>query len=58
MQADRLTYTVDEAVRATGICKTSIFNLMKAGTLARVKVGKRTLIPAKSLQALVQADGQ
>lgn len=48
-----LAYSVDAAIAATGLGRSLIFELMAAGKLARVKVGKRTLIPADSLRALV-----
>jgi excisionase family DNA binding protein len=51
--APRLTLTVQEALRATGLGKTTLFKLINTGKLHRVKVGKRTLIPFDELQKLV-----
>ena len=51
-----LTVTVREAVRATGLGKTTLFKLLDEGTLRRVKVGKRTLIPFDELKKLVACE--
>jgi hypothetical protein len=48
-----LAYSVEGATAATGLSRSLIFGLMAAGKLERVKIGRRTLIPADSLQALV-----
>jgi hypothetical protein len=48
-----LAYSVEGATAATGLSRSLIFELMAAGKLERVKIGKRTLIPADSLRALV-----
>jgi len=48
-----LSYTIDGAMRATGLGRSKIYSLIGDGTLARVKVGSRTLIPATSLRALI-----
>ena len=41
---EKLAYTVPEFVRAFGISRTSIYELMKTGELATVKVAGRRLI--------------
>lgn len=51
-----LAYSIADACRVTSIGKTRIYELLALGTLRSVKVGKRTLIPAKSLKALVAAE--
>jgi len=48
-----LSYTIDGAMRATGLGRSKLYSLIGDGTLARIKVGTRTLIPAASLRALV-----
>jgi len=48
-----LTLSVREAVRVTGLGKTTLFKLIDTGKLRRVKVGKRTLIPFADLKKLV-----
>lgn len=48
-----LSYSVDAAMKATGLGRSTIYELMAEGRLQRVKVGKRTLIPHASLEALI-----
>ena len=48
-----LSYTIDGAMRATGLGRSKIYSLIGDGTLTRIKVGTRTLIPAASLRALI-----
>lgn len=52
----RLSYTVKEACEATGLGVTTIYELIKAGRLRKVKIGTRTLIPRSSLEALLSGD--
>lgn len=49
-------YTVADAVQAFGLSRSTLFALMAANRLTRHKVGKRTLIPAASLHALVAGE--
>ena len=49
-----IAYSIADAVRASSICRTSLYRLIKEGKLEARKVGKRTLIPAASLRALVE----
>ena len=51
--APRLTVTVPEAARATGLGRTTIYKLIDDGKLRRNKVGKRTLVWYDDLQKLV-----
>lgn len=48
-----VTVTVAQAEAATGLGRTTIDKLMKAGTLVRVKVGSRTLITVESIRNLI-----
>lgn len=52
-QVELLSYTVNAAVMATGIGRSTIYAMMADGRLERVKVGKRTLIPRASLEAVI-----
>jgi excisionase family DNA binding protein len=54
--APMLTVTVPEALRATGIGRTTLYKLIRSGRLHRVKIGKRALIPFADLQKLVVAE--
>ena len=48
-----ISYTIDDARRVTGLGRSSIYKLMAEGHLAKVKVGRRTLIGADSLRQLI-----
>ncbi len=45
---------ISEASRLTGLGKTKLYALMASGDLAKVKIGGATLIPMKSLEALLE----
>ena len=51
---NKLSYSIDEAVDASGIGRTTIYALIKAGELTPVKIGKRTLIRKGDLEALLE----
>lgn len=46
-------YSVGEAAKLVSLGRSTLYDLMKAGTLKYVKVGSRRLIPAEALRALV-----
>lgn len=46
----KLTYRIEEAVAATGLTKSTLYERMQAGELAFYKVGRIRLIPADSLE--------
>jgi excisionase family DNA binding protein len=50
----RLAYSVRDACTALSVGKTKIFAMIKAGELPVVRIGGRTLVPASSLQALLE----
>lgn len=50
-----LAYSIADAVRVSSIGKTRIYQLISEGRLEVRKIGKRTLIPAASLRALIEA---
>lgn len=51
-----LAYSVGEACRVSSLGRTRLYQLIGEGRLEVRKIGKRTLIPAASLRALI--DGQ
>lgn len=55
-QPDVLSYRVRDASRVSGIGITKLYALMKDGRLEKRKVGGMTLIPAASLQALIEGE--
>ena len=46
----RLAYSVDEAARLTGLSRDLLYDQMRRGNLANVKVGRRRLITRQHLQ--------
>lgn len=52
-EPDKLAYRVDEAVKASGLSKATLYRLAAAGDLPMVKVLGRTLILAADLTALL-----
>lgn len=48
-----LTVTIPEAVKATGMSRTSIYEALKRGDLSARKAGRRTLILVADLEAYV-----
>jgi excisionase family DNA binding protein len=52
--SNRLAYTIDEAVHASGIGRTKMYALIRSGDLDARKLGRRTLIPAEALRSLLQ----
>lgn len=51
-----LATSVNDAAKALGIGRTSIYRLIREGRLEAVKLGRRTLILTKSVNAIVGAD--
>ena len=48
---DRIAVSVPEAAEALGgVSENTIWNLLREGTLRRLKVGRRTLIPVSSIE--------
>jgi excisionase family DNA binding protein len=50
---ETLTVTVDGAKKALGIGHTKIYELIGAGQLETIKIGRRTLVKTDSIRALV-----
>ena len=51
---NRKAYKIHELAQALGIGKTTIHKLLREGELQKVKLGRSTLIPADSIDALLQ----
>lgn len=47
---ENLAYSVAEAVRLSGICRTVVYEEIKAGRLRARKLGRRTLILSEDMQ--------
>lgn len=48
-------YSVEEAARRLSIGRTELFRLMKVGEIARVKIGRRTVVPAGAISDFLTA---
>lgn len=55
MVTEKISYTVNEAVKACGLGRTTIYELIKAGELKPAKVGTRTLILRSDLENLLES---
>lgn len=51
---EKLSYSIQEAVEATSISKSSLYSRIATGEIAAAKVGRRTVIPAHALRKLVE----
>ncbi len=54
LTAERLSYSVNDAAHALGVSERSIYNLIYGGKLRRLKVGRRVVIPAADLHAILE----
>jgi excisionase family DNA binding protein len=48
-----VSYSVEDAAKALGIGRTFVFQLIKEGQLKAVKIGRRTLVPVKEVEAFL-----
>lgn len=51
----KLAYSIQEACDLLSIGRTTLYALIGQGALSVLKIGRRTLIPAKSLDAFIEA---
>lgn len=51
-----LAYSVGEACRVSSLGRTRLYQLIGEGRLEVRKIGRRTLIPAASLRALIEGE--
>jgi excisionase family DNA binding protein len=49
-----ITYTVANATKATGLSRSTLYNLMTAKQLPYIKVGKRTLLKVSDIEAFLE----
>lgn len=52
---EKLAYSIQEAVAATSISKSHLYEKIARGEIPATKVGRRTVIPASALRRLVGA---
>ena len=53
-QQRRRLYSIKEAAEQCSIGRSKVYELIGAGEIAVVKIGRRSLIPADSLEAYVE----
>lgn len=51
MSDSKLAYTVDESCSTLSIGRTYLFDLIRRGEISSVKIGRRRVVPAASLEA-------
>lgn len=51
--AERLAYSVDEAAAITGLSRDLLYDQMRTGRLAYLKIGRRRIITRQHLQAFL-----
>jgi excisionase family DNA binding protein len=51
---DALLASVNDAAKALGLGRTSVYALIKTGQLQKIKVRKRTLITIASIERLIE----
>lgn len=54
MKVEKINLSVPEAVAASGIGRTTMFALIKAGELKSIKIGRRRYVPVGALHDYVQ----
>jgi excisionase family DNA binding protein len=52
---EKIGYSVDEAVEASGIGRTTLYELMRSGELESIKVGRRRIILAEDIRAYLDS---
>jgi excisionase family DNA binding protein len=52
-RAERLAYSVDEAAQITGLSRDLLYDQMRIGRLAYLKVGRRRIITRQHLEAFL-----
>ena len=55
-QGGPLAYRINDAAVASGLCRSQLYNLMRAGQLEFVQVGKVRMIRACDLRKLLQIE--
>ncbi|KQS77634.1 hypothetical protein ASG25_13590 [Rhizobium sp. Leaf384] len=55
MNVAPITYTIANATKATGLSRSTLYNLMKDKRLPYIKVGKRTLLKTSDIEALLES---
>lgn len=51
--SEQLLYQINDAARVLGVGRTKFYELLDAGQIATVTIGRRRLVPAEDLVAYV-----
>ncbi|AVF03766.1 MULTISPECIES: helix-turn-helix domain-containing protein [Devosia] len=51
---EKIAFTIAETSQCLGVGTTTIYKLIDAGSLERIKIGKRALVLAESIDAFVE----
>ena len=51
---EQLAISINDAAKALGVGRSSVYNLIKSGRLEALKVGRRTLLTTASIKRLTQ----
>ena len=55
-ESNRLGYSIKEACHVSSLGRTTIYGHISAGRLKATHVGRRTIVSAESLRALIDGD--
>lgn len=50
-----LAISINDAAKALGIGRSSVYTLLKSGRLDAIKIGRRTLLTTESIKRLAQS---
>ena len=51
---EQISTSIKDAARALGLGRTKIYQLINSGDLEVVRIGRRTLVKARSIRALIE----
>lgn len=54
---DKLLISITDAAQALSVCRNTVYSLIRSGNLRVVQIGRRRMIAATSVRALVEGDG-
>lgn len=53
LENDKLALTIEEAARSLSISRTTIYEMISAGTIYTVKIGRRRVVPVEAVRKLL-----
>ncbi|MBI3927909.1 MAG: helix-turn-helix domain-containing protein [Armatimonadetes bacterium] len=57
MSVARKTFTVIEAAVCLGVSRNTAYRAVRDGTIPSIRVGRRIVVPAHALEAILSGDG-